>query len=406
MPAAGTTFTFTTACGEWNEEMTEFTQLFDPPFPGDRWQIDVTGVTIQEPEPPPPGDVTLSCGPATAAIGSAGMVSISLDNESAAVAGGQFAIAAEPTGQVIFGEVSATTRTEGFTVSSEESGGAQTILFYSASGETLGTGTGEILTLSFEVSQTALAGDVSLTLSGVRIADENDQPLSATLVNGSISITGGAPSKTCDYSGDGKILINDVIVFLLRARDNPDDPAVDWDGNGSYAINDAILLLLDIMKGTCPEAGALLSAIGNSEPVAVIEGLTPGDIAYIENMMEQMELTPEQEAALRLALYGEVGKAGLPKAFFLAQNSPNPFNPATMISFNLPEGASEQVSLKVFDLRGRLVRTLVDGAGEAGTYSVFWDGRDHAGRRVSSGVYLYRMQAGEFIQTRKMVLLK
>jgi len=92
--------------------------------------------------------------------------------------------------------------------------------------------------------------------------------------------------------------------------------------------------------------------------------------------------------------------------FSLAQNVTNPFNPATTISYSVPEGASERITLKVYDLRGRLVRTLVEGIRGAGTYSVYWDGTDESGRQVSSGVYLYRMQAGEFIQSRKMVLLK
>ena len=96
----------------------------------------------------------------------------------------------------------------------------------------------------------------------------------------------------------------------------------------------------------------------------------------------------------------------MPKVFSLAQNSPNPFNPSTTISYSVPEGTSVQVTLKVYDIRGRLVRTLVDEVRQPGTYSVFWDGKDEAGCQVSSGVYLYRMQARDFVQTRKMVLLK
>ena len=70
------------------------------------------------------------------------------------------------------------------------------------------------------------------------------------------------------------------------------------------------------------------------------------------------------------------------------------------------KSASERITLKVYDLRGRLVRTLVEGIRGAGTYTVYWDGTDEVGRKVSSGVYLYRMQTGEFVQTRKMVILK
>jgi flagellar hook assembly protein FlgD len=72
----------------------------------------------------------------------------------------------------------------------------------------------------------------------------------------------------------------------------------------------------------------------------------------------------------------------------------------------LPEGAPVQVALKVYDIRGRFVRTLMDEAREPGAYTVFWNGTNEGGRQVSSGVYFYRMQAGDFVQIRKMVLLK
>jgi hypothetical protein len=88
----------------------------------------------------------------------------------------------------------------------------------------------------------------------------------------------------------------------------------------------------------------------------------------------------------------------------LEQNSPNPFNPTTAIRFSL--GSRENVTLAVYDLGGRLVRTLASGSREIGSHTVTWDGRDNAGRPVSSGVYFYRLDAGKFSDTRKMVLLK
>jgi len=100
-------------------------------------------------------------------------------------------------------------------------------------------------------------------------------------------------------------------------------------------------------------------------------------------------------------------KTSLPKAFSLSQNSPNPFNPSTTISYTIPEGfAKLPVKLNVYNIRGQLVRTLVDQTQGAGAYSVNWDGSDSHGRRVSSGVYFYRLVAGDFVSTRKMVVLK
>lgn len=90
--------------------------------------------------------------------------------------------------------------------------------------------------------------------------------------------------------------------------------------------------------------------------------------------------------------------------FALEQNVPNPFNPATTIHFTLPENAV--VKLVIYDVAGRIVRTLVDEKRRADNYEVTWDGRDMHGDAVASGVYFYRISAGKHRATRKMVLLK
>jgi len=88
----------------------------------------------------------------------------------------------------------------------------------------------------------------------------------------------------------------------------------------------------------------------------------------------------------------------------LAQNRPNPFNPATEIRFSLP--LDMPASLRIYDLRGRLVRTLFDGPQQAGPKRITWDGRDHGGARVASGSYVYRLEAGDDVLQKKMLLLK
>ena len=92
-------------------------------------------------------------------------------------------------------------------------------------------------------------------------------------------------------------------------------------------------------------------------------------------------------------------RAGLPAEFALSQNYPNPFNPETVIEFALPQ--SGDVSLVVYNLRGEEVALLLSGTMPAGNHRVSWDAS-----RLASGVYLYRLQAGDFVQTRKMLLLK
>ena len=99
-------------------------------------------------------------------------------------------------------------------------------------------------------------------------------------------------------------------------------------------------------------------------------------------------------------------QVGLPGRFALEQNYPNPFNRSTMIRFALPENAA--VTLEVFNLLGQKVATLMEGAREAGTYTLRWEGRDDDGRALASGVYLYRLRTGDGtqVETRKLVLMK
>ncbi len=96
--------------------------------------------------------------------------------------------------------------------------------------------------------------------------------------------------------------------------------------------------------------------------------------------------------------------SGLVRAFQLHQNYPNPFNPNTTIQFSLPNDA--QVKLVVYDLMGNDVRNLVNEFKTAGNQFVVWDAKDDFGQPVGTGVYLYQIQAGQYIQTRKMILLK
>ena len=214
-------------------------------------------------------------------------------------------------------------------------------------------------------------------------------------------------SPICDFSGDGQANISDVIALLLHQRANPGDLSTDFNSDGSANVSDAIALLVVMRDGTCPDVAVSLAGVQDDYlMVGPLEGITQNDITFLEDILSQLQLTSEEEAAYRLALYGRTAGSVLPKAFSLSQNMPNPFNPSTTINYSVAEGQNVHVKLKVYNLRGKLVNTLVNEVKEPGVYNIYWNGMDESGQHVSSGVYFYRIRAGNFSQTRKMVLLK
>jgi len=89
---------------------------------------------------------------------------------------------------------------------------------------------------------------------------------------------------------------------------------------------------------------------------------------------------------------------------FLAQNFPNPFNPSTTISFELLKDSD--ITISVYDVRGRLIRTLLNQSMTQGSKTINWDGKDNTGNSVKGGIYFYILQTDGFYQTKKMILLK
>jgi len=100
----------------------------------------------------------------------------------------------------------------------------------------------------------------------------------------------------------------------------------------------------------------------------------------------------------------EIRDVPLPASYSLSANYPNPFNPTTIIEFSLPE--KTHVNISVYNILGQHITTLIDDFKSAGSHSIVWNGRGNSGHPIATGVYLYRMQAGNYIETKKMVLLK
>jgi VCBS repeat-containing protein len=101
---------------------------------------------------------------------------------------------------------------------------------------------------------------------------------------------------------------------------------------------------------------------------------------------------------------GAVDVIEIPDSYTLSQNYPNPFNPTTSIQYQLPEATG--VKIAVFDMQGRLVRTIVNQEQKAGTYTVQWDGRSESGVQAASGMYIYQIRTESFVSTKRMMLVK
>jgi hypothetical protein len=159
--------------------------------------------------------------------------------------------------------------------------------------------------------------------------------------------------------------------------------------------NGTVLVALDAENTSVDEEGGVLLRLrfrlktdATSVPVDVASAWLSAEGAQL------VQLAPPEIFTLEVP----------PKAFRLMQNVPNPFNPATTISFELPEAVD--VDVAVYNLVGQRLRTLVNEKKAPGRYEVVWDGKDDSERDVSSGVYFYRYRAGEFWATRRMMLVR
>jgi hypothetical protein len=142
--------------------------------------------------------------------------------------------------------------------------------------------------------------------------------------------------------------------------------------------------------------------IGGSGDVAVLTfRVLAGEYAL---GFESVLVRGAENEELVADLEGYESRPEVPTAFRLSQNIPNPFNPRTVVAYEVPQ--SSEVAIRVYDVAGKLVRTLVDGSVEPGRYAVTWDGTSDGGESVGSGVYFCVMDAPSYHATHKMMLLK
>ncbi len=193
-----------------------------------------------------------------------------------------------------------------------------------------------------------------------------------------------------DVKGVSAVFELDGMEFISgRLSDEMSSPAARtffWAGDDQV---DLAILGTDVTIGGCGEL-ARLTFQANTDDYSV--GFAEATIRGADN------------AALDAELEGYAAKDEMPKVFGLAQNTPNPFNPMTTIAYNVPQ--ESQVAIRVYDVSGRVVRTLVDGVTEPGRHAAVWDGRNDHGEHCGSGVYFCVMETPEYRGSHKMMLLK
>ncbi len=256
------------------------------------------------------------------------------------------------------------------------------------------TGNGSVTALDASWILRKAAGDTSVhfasaTLKGERFA------VSVLPSSGTMALSGG-------QSGSEENLVN-VPVAISDAR-NVNAVSMSLNvGQGATVEGVTSSLPKDWLFAYHVSQGVLKIAMAGTTP------LSSGNVATIQfklaSQSAKANLTGStvinENEAQSLASF-EV--AAVPSKFGLDQNYPNPFNPTTMIKYQLAKPAN--VTLKIYNVTGQLVRTLVNDNQNAGYYTIQWNGLNNAGEQVSSGVYFFRLEAGSFVSFKKMLLLK
>ncbi len=229
---------------------------------------------------------------------------------------------------------------------------------------------GDLYIIDITSAQVTLVGDTEVFGAAGLAFDPTD---------GGLFLSGGGLAEDEIYSIDPVTAAATLIGFTNVDSAATPDIAFDDAGQmfGSKGGGQNENFLISINKATAE--GAVVGPIG----VLAVSGL-----AFGPSLAVSVERSPDT----------------VPGNFALDPNYPNPFNPSTTIGFTLPHAGD--VRLAIHNVRGQLVHTLVSGLTAEGRHQAVWDGRDRYGHRVASGLYLFRMQAGDFVAVRKMILTK
>ena len=255
------------------------------------------------------------------------------------------------------------------------------------------TGSGTLLQVNFKAKR---GGTTKLTLQNFQFGSVTGDSIPAGPHE--ILITVEGQLATGDVNRDGVVSILDLILVSqqLGQRVSAGSP-VDVNGDGIVSILDLIRVSQGIGNTTASAA-----------PMAATENIDP---ATIEAWIAQARLEDDGSLAFKQGIENleALLRSLIPEETALLANYPNPFNPETWIPYQLAESA--EVALTIYDMNGKMVRRLAVGHQATGMYqsrsrAIYWDGRNQLGESVASGLYFYTLTTGDFIATRRMLILK
>ncbi len=241
--------------------------------------------------------------------------------------------------------------------------------------------------------------------------------------------------KKPGLTGDIQARIFSVASYLLISNENVVLSLSDWDNHtslqyypefeislgeplGDFFMREDSLFIREFEQGTVmvnPSASATRTYNLTADYYKIVpidggfvdaSGNYDGYLSY-EKISGEIEIPPVSGLILKDSLATTVEKniSAQIRGFELSQNYPNPFNPETVIKYQLP--VASKLTIKIYNILGNEIRTLVDGKQPAGSHSAIWDGRNNSGKSVSSGIYFYRIIVNdEFKQTKRMLLMK
>ena len=233
-----------------------------------------------------------------------------------------------------------------------------------------------------------------------------------------------------DINDDGSLNVLDVLrcVNIILGTYEPDaqeECAADYNGDGGINVMDVVGIVQAILGGGKVSADAEATLIGNVLTISGSVGGFQADATVVSAVTDEMVSANGQtlvysmtgkletttfvfssapENLIVSSSNGEEMNVVIANEFGLSQNYPNPFNPSTTIAYSLTNAS--EVTLSIYNVTGQKVVDLVNAPQATGSYSVVWDGTSANGEMVSSGVYFYQINAGEFNDTKKMFFLK